>query len=188
MTISEDVLLKCIYGQFLVYYTLQRLYPNIIDWFICFFHISHFVRNHLFRFHILSKEFKFTSSLIVCLSDTQYRHPVHLSSFDWNEHAYLNQYKSIYNTFQYQIWKWYIFSLYSSSKYQDLGNLMWLSYWRPIKRSSAWILFIFIHTELTTFKKKFLVNIFHIFVQARLSCNLLCLGNLHAKYFWQFKI
>ena len=144
--------------------------------------------NHLFCFHILSKEFKFTSSLIVCLSVTQYRHPVHLSSFDWNEHAYLNQYKSIYNTFQYQIWKWYIFSLYSSSKYQDLGNLMWLSYWRPIKRSSAWILFIFIHTELTTLKKKFLVNIFHIFVQARLSCNLLCLGNLHAKYFWQFKI
>ena len=71
-----------------------------------------FVRNHLFCFHILSKEFKFTSSLIVCLSVTQYRHPVHLSSFDWNEHAYLNQYKSIYNTFQYQIWKWYIFSLH----------------------------------------------------------------------------
>ena len=68
--------------------------------------------NHLFCFHILSKEFKFTSSLIVCLSVTQYRHPVHLSSFDWNEHAYLNQHKSIYNTFQYQIWKWYIFSLH----------------------------------------------------------------------------
>ena len=30
MTISEDVLLKCIYGQVLVYYTLQRRYRNII--------------------------------------------------------------------------------------------------------------------------------------------------------------
>ena len=129
----------------------------------------HFVRNHLFCFHILSKEFKFTSSLIVCLSVTQYRHPVHLSSFDWNEHAYLNQYKSIYNTFQYQIWKWYIFSL--SSQPRIIEVLPCIS-----------------HTELTTFQKKFLVNIFHIFVQARLSCNLLCLGNLHAKYFWQFKI
>ena len=37
MTISEDVLLKCIY--FLVYYTLQRRYRNIFDWFM-FFHIS----------------------------------------------------------------------------------------------------------------------------------------------------
>ena len=123
MTISEDVLLKCIYGQFLVYYYITKAVSKHY-WLIYVFPHFTLSENHFFCFHILSKEFKFTSSLIVCLSVTQYRHPVHLSSFDWNEHAYLNQHKSIYNTFQYQIWKWYIFSLlvsllYSSSKYRN---------------------------------------------------------------------
>ena len=97
------------------------------SWLIYVFPHFTLSENHLFCFHILSKEFKFPSSLIVCLSVTQYRHPVHLSSFDWNEHAYLNQHKSIYNTFQYQIWKWYIFSL----------NSVWRYYMQPLLYSSS---------------------------------------------------